>query len=124
MTARPEMTIDGFPGFIPKPFGPIYPDLGTKVAKSRRSTDKKAHGANVLDAVCRLNARLCQREATPLYRFPGASGTWESCPKKILAAVNKQNAARLCVIQNWYSPEEQREKYDALMQSKREMTPA
>jgi hypothetical protein len=51
---------------IPEPFGPIYPDLGAKVAKLRRGDDRKAHGEAVLEAIRAKNRRLHMRPTPPM----------------------------------------------------------
>lgn len=48
----------------PAPFGPIYPDLGVKVAKLRHGDDRKAHGEAVLEAI-RAKNRTLHRRSVP-----------------------------------------------------------
>jgi len=87
------------PFIIPEPFGPVYPDLGTRVAKLRRKPrtpeNIAEHGAAVLKAIRAKNDALLSRAAPTPPPCPCASGTRHNTGKAILAAVCSQNLAAL-----------------------------
>jgi hypothetical protein len=74
---------------------PDYPAL-TGLDKYRRAAnpDRQAYGRAVMAAVRALQRRELARE-TPSHACPCASGSWESDGHAILAAVRRQNRARL-----------------------------
>jgi len=71
-------------------WNPDYPNLGTKVARLRRGSDHKAHGAAVLEAIRRLQRSDLNRE-TPSHNVHCASGTNLTTGKAILKAVAQQH---------------------------------
>lgn len=106
-------------------FGPTYPNLGEKVAKLRRASDRptREHGLAVLDAIGALNRQAATR-AAPSHHCPCASGTWHSDGHKILAAMRSrqiEQAHRDIAAQRrrFAQSEEQREAYEAAMRDKR-----
>jgi len=88
MSADTSMLLDG------SLYGPRYPDLGARVARLRRNRAPE-HGAAVLEAINRLNLAALKRAEEPLPPCPCASGTRFNTGKKILAAVNASNLAKL-----------------------------
>jgi len=71
-------------------WNPEYPNLGEQVARLRRGSDHKAHGAAVLEAIRRLQRSALNR-MTPSHNVHCASGTNLTTGKAILKAVAQQH---------------------------------
>jgi len=82
----------------PEPFGPVYPKLtGLDYWRKKPALTKGewlVYGAAVREKIAALNRAALMKEL-PSHGCPCASGTWESDPKKIMAAVKRQNQAKL-----------------------------
>jgi hypothetical protein len=84
---------------IEEPFGPLYPDLGATIAKSRHKaridpSHRQAHGEAVLAAIRAKQRSELQRELPS--RAPNcASGTAHNTGEAILKAIRAQHVARL-----------------------------
>jgi hypothetical protein len=106
---------------VPKEFGPVYPDLGQKVARLRRGKDRKAHGTAVLDAI-RGKQRGELRRETPSHAIQCASGTSHPAGKEILKAIAARHRAALLNApaqeRRARTADEWRELYEAAMKEK------
>jgi hypothetical protein len=108
---------------IEEPFGPIYPDLGVKVAKLRSAarndpSKRKEHGEAVLAAINSLNRQALNRvssEPKPMC----ASGTAHNKGAAILKAVKAASLARALAPSPPRSDELLREMYESAMAAKR-----
>lgn len=111
--------------FIAEPFGPVYPDLGVTVARSRNKArngkiSAREHGEAVLAAIRKLNANLHARRIADNPTPNCASGTAHNTGEAILRAVRQQNAARVSKDTNTRTPEQWRDAYNAAMKAKRD----
>jgi len=92
------------PHFVPKQFGPVYPNLGNAVAKFRRMSkgglsdlsldDRKAYGTAVEAAILQLQRTECGRALPSIPKPNCASGTYHNTAESIEKAVREQNRRR------------------------------
>jgi len=103
------------------PFGPVYPELGSTVAKLRRGADRRAHGAAVLAAIVRLQRSALAR-ATPSHSVHCASGSNHNKGAAILRAVAASNRAKCNpgAIRRAREPDVWQTMYEEAMAEKRE----
>jgi len=103
-------------------FGPVYPDLGQKVARLRRGTDRQAHGQAVLDAI-RSKQRGELRRETPTHAVVCASGTSHVTGEAILKAIAAKHHAAILNApaqeRRARKPEQWLEMYEMAMREKR-----
>src|SRR3990167_3007591 len=76
-------------------FGPIYPNLGPSIAKSRRVNGPREHGAAVIRAILALQRQECGRALTPDGIPNCASRSRANDGAGILEAVANQIRAKL-----------------------------
>jgi len=76
------------------PFGPDYPKFGTRIARLRKSGDRREHGEAVLAAIRQMQRSALQREL-PTIGTNCASGTVHREGKAILKAVRQQHERSL-----------------------------